>query len=177
MSQDKICSDSVTPPSVQESAQEAVEASTQEFAPSSDSSSGLSAGLEHALAKCHAQGMRISRQRRYILELLWSTHEHLTAKEIYDRLSHAGYEIGHTSVYQNLDALSSQEIIECVERADGRLYGSLSDPHSHVICLDTQQITDIQLELPPEFIRKVEQQTGMAIVSYRINFFGHRVDS
>jgi len=31
--------------------------------------------------------------------------------------------IGHTSVYQNLEALSSQGIIECIERSDGRCTG------------------------------------------------------
>lgn len=39
--------------------------------------------------------------------------------EIYDRLNQEGKEIGHTSVYQNLEALSSQGIIECIERCDG----------------------------------------------------------
>lgn len=131
-------------------------------------------GLDHALAKCHSQGMRISRQRRYILELLWKTREHLTAREIYDRLNREGYEIGHTSVYQNLEALSSQRIIECVDRANGRLYGSLSNSHSHVTCLDTDQILDVQVELPADLIEEIEQRTGVRIVDYRIDFFGHR---
>ncbi|MEM8604694.1 MAG: Fur family transcriptional regulator, partial [Cyanobacteria bacterium P01_H01_bin.121] len=96
--------------------------------------------LEDALERCQSLGMRLSRQRRYILELLWDAKEHLSAREIYDRLNRNGCDIGHTSVYQNLEALSEQGIIECVERSDGRLYGHTSDIHSHVNCLDTQQI-------------------------------------
>lgn len=92
--------------------------------------------------------MRLSRQRRFILELLWSQREHLSAKEIYDLLSQQGKDIGHTSVYQNLEALSSQGIIECVERHEGRLYGNFCEDHSHVNVLDTNQIMDIQVELP-----------------------------
>ena len=61
--------------------------------------------LEDALNKCQSLGMRLSRQRRFILELLWETGEHLSAREIYDRLNRQGKEIGHTSVYQNLEAL------------------------------------------------------------------------
>ncbi|HEY9886816.1 MAG TPA: Fur family transcriptional regulator, partial [Candidatus Obscuribacterales bacterium] len=99
--------------------------------------------LEDALQQCQALGMRLSRQRRYILELLWEAKEHLSAREIYDRLNRRGCEIGHTSVYQNLEALSEQNIIECVERSDGRLYGHISTTHSHVNCTDTQQIIDI----------------------------------
>jgi len=130
--------------------------------------------LEDALNRCQSLGMRLSRQRRFILELLWQAQEHLSAREIYDRLNHQGKEIGHTSVYQNLEALSSQGIIECIERADGRLYGNVSDSHSHVNCLDTNQILDIYVELPPDLIQQIEQQTGVKITEYRIDFYGYR---
>jgi Fur family transcriptional regulator, ferric uptake regulator len=43
--------------------------------------------LEDALNRCQAMGMRLSRQRRFILELLWQAQEHLSAREIYDRLN------------------------------------------------------------------------------------------
>ena len=121
--------------------------------------------LEDALERCQTQGMRVSRQRRYILELLWEANEHLSAREIYDRLNLEGKEIGHTSVYQNLEALSS---------GSGRLYGNISDSHSHVNCLDTNQILDVHLELPEEVLRYVEEKTGVKITDYSVNFYGYR---
>lgn len=130
--------------------------------------------LEDAFERCQSLGMRLSRQRRYILELLWEAKEHLSAREIYDRLNRNGCDVGHTSVYQNLEALSEQGIIECVERSDGRLYGHVNDAHSHVNCTDTHQIIDIHVELPEALIRRVEEQTGTKITEYRINFFGTR---
>lgn len=129
--------------------------------------------LENALERCQFLGMRVSRQRRFILELLWQAQEHLSAREIYDRLNHLGKEIGHTSVYQNLEALSQKGIIECVERCDGRLYGHISDSHSHINCLDTHQIIDVNVNLPPELITQIEQQTGVKITDYRIDFYGY----
>ncbi|WP_414527948.1 Fur family transcriptional regulator [Nodularia chucula] len=130
--------------------------------------------LEDALERCQLLGMRVSRQRRFILELLWQANEHLSAREIYDRLSQQGKDIGHTSVYQNLEALSTQGIIECIERCDGRLYGNISDSHSHVNCIDTNQLLDIHIELPEELICYVEQTTGVRITEYSINFYGYR---
>ena len=130
--------------------------------------------LEDAVDRCQNLGMRLSRQRRFILELLWQAKEHLSAREIYDRLNHQGKEIGHTSVYQNLEALSSQNIIECIERSDGRLYGNISDSHSHVNCLDTNQILDIEVELPADLLAQIETQTGVKITDYNINFYGYR---
>ncbi|MEC4984308.1 MAG: Fur family transcriptional regulator [Oscillatoria sp. PMC 1068.18] len=133
--------------------------------------------LEDALNRCQELGMRVSRQRRYILELLWEVQEHLSAREIYDRLNQRGKEIGHTSVYQNLEALSSQGIIESVERCDGRLYGNVSDSHSHVNCLDTNQIIDVYVELPAELLQEIEAKTKVKIVDYRIDFYGTRKES
>ena len=130
--------------------------------------------LEDAVERCQFLGMRVSRQRRFILELLWQAQEHLSAREIYDRLNQQGKGIGHTSVYQNLEALSRSGIIECVERSDGRLYGNFSDSHSHVNCLDTNQILDVEVELPESLLQEVEKQTGVKITEYSINFFGYR---
>jgi Fur family transcriptional regulator, ferric uptake regulator len=133
--------------------------------------------LDDALTKCQTLGMRLSRQRRFILELLWQAQEHLSARQIYDRLNQEGKDIGHTSVYQNLEALSQQGIIECVERSDGRLYGHVSDSHSHINCLDTNQILDIHVQLPEAFVAEIEQQMGIKIIDYRIDFYGHRRQS
>lgn len=130
--------------------------------------------FDDALERCQTLGMRLSRQRRFILELLWQAQEHLSAREIYDRLNRQGKDIGHTSVYQNLEALSSQGIIECIERSDGRLYGNISDSHSHVNCVDTNQILDVHVELPAAIIQQIEAQTGVKITDYHINFYGYR---
>ena len=130
--------------------------------------------LDDALEQCEVLGMRVSRQRRFILELLWQAKEHLTAREIYHRLNEQGKEIGHTSVYQNLEVLSSRGIIECIENSDGRLYGNVIYTHSHVKCLDTNQIIDVYVELPQELISLIEEQTGVKITEYSINFYGYR---
>lgn len=130
--------------------------------------------LNDAIERCQFLGMRLSRQRRFILELLWHEQEHLSAREIYNRLNRQGKDIGHTSVYQNLEALSDQGIIECIERSDGRLYGNISDIHSHVNCLDTNQILDIHIDLPEEILRLVEEKTGVRITEYHVNFYGYR---
>jgi Fur family ferric uptake transcriptional regulator len=130
--------------------------------------------LEDAIHRCQTLGMRVSRQRRYILALLWEAKEHLSARDIYDRLNQQGKEIGHTSVYQNLEALSQQGIIECLDRCDGRLYGHISDTHSHVNCLDTKQIIDVHLQLPDDLLKEIEAKTGVKITEYRIDFYGYK---
>lgn len=130
--------------------------------------------LQDALDRCQDLGMRVSRQRHFILELLWEKQEHLSARAIYNLLNQQGKEIGHTSVYQNLEALSAKGIIECLEKYDGRLYGNISDSHSHVNCLDSERIIDVKVELPDDLLTTIEAQTGVKITDYRINFYGYQ---
>jgi Fur family ferric uptake transcriptional regulator len=129
---------------------------------------------EECLAYCREQGMRLSPQRQSILKLLWSTNEHLPASAIYDRLRQQGEAIGHTSVYQNLDALAKSGIIERVERAEGCLYSHQTLSHSHVYCVDDGQLFDVVVELPAEIIASVEQRFGLKVVDYRIEFFARQ---
>jgi Fur family ferric uptake transcriptional regulator len=129
-------------------------------------------GLEAAIGRCRDLGMRLSRQRRMVLELLWDVKDHLSARDIFEKLNARGRNIGHTSVYQNLEALQSAGVIECLDRASGRLYGYRSDPHSHLTCLNTGSIQDLDVELPPDLLRQIEEHTGFSIESYTLHLSG-----
>lgn len=143
--------------------------------PTQASGSGLIAkGVQDAFERCRQLGMRLSRQRRMVLDLLWSEASHMSARDIFEKLNAKGRRIGHTSVYQNLEALQSAGVIECLDRANGRLYGYRSDPHSHLTCLDSGEIEDIDVELPAELLKQIEESTGFRIESYTLQLNGRR---
>ena len=128
--------------------------------------------LQDAFDRCRHLGMRLSRQRRMVLDLLWSEASHLSARDIFEKLNQQGRQIGHTSVYQNLEALQSAGVIECLDRANGRLYGYRSDPHSHLTCLETGAIEDLDVKLPDDVLREIERRTGFNIESYTLQLNG-----
>lgn len=130
---------------------------------------------DDALVYCCKRGMRLSKQRRLILKFLWATNEHLPASDIYDRLHQQGYQIGHTSVYQNLDVLSRAGVIERVERANGCLYSRLTQSRFHVHCLDDDRVFDVMVTLPADLIATIEAQVGFKVCDYHIEFFTHRL--
>jgi Fur family transcriptional regulator, ferric uptake regulator len=123
---------------------------------------------------CRQQGMRLSKQRQLILNLLWTTQQHLSVRDIYNHLLAQGETIGPASIYQNLDVLSRAGIIERMERAEGCLYSYQTLPHSHVHCLDNGQILDIMVELPPDLVATIEQQIGLRVMEYRIEFYARK---
>ncbi len=129
-------------------------------------------GADAAYLRCRELGMRLSRQRRMVLDLLWAEKAHLSARDIFEKLNALGRNIGHTSVYQNLEALQSAGVIECLDRASGRLYGYRSDPHSHLTCVESGAIQDLDVVLPPELIARIEALTGFTIESYTLHLSG-----
>ena len=133
---------------------------------------GATSGLDEAYRLCRQQGLRLSRQRRLVLEILWRSGEHLSARDIFDRLNADGRRIGHTSVYQNLESLHSNGVIECLEKAQGRLYGHRADPHSHLTCLESGAIEDLDVELPDALLKEIERRTGYRIESYTLQLNG-----
>lgn len=130
---------------------------------------------EDCLNYCRQQGMRLSKQRQLILNLLWTTQKHLSVRDIYRHLLAQGAEVGPTSIYQNLNVLSQAGVIERMERAEGCLYSYQTLPHSHVHCLDDGQVMDIMVELPPEITTAIERQTGLKVIDYRIDFYARKL--
>ena len=116
-----------------------------------------------ALARCRSLGMRLSPQRRAILELLYHSHDHLSAGSIYQQLSQAGQPIGYSSVYQNLEALAHRAFIEVQRGPQGNRYGWRPDPHHHFHCTHCDLILDIDLadplpvEVPSQFMGRVDR--------------------
>ena len=133
-----------------------------------------SSGVDEAYQRCRDLGMRLSKQRRLVLDLLWREKDHLSARDIFQKLNALGRTIGHTSVYQNLEALQSAGVIECLDRASGRLYGYRSDPHSHITCLDTGEIQDLDVVLPEALLQQIEALTGYSIESCTLHLTGRR---
>jgi Fur family ferric uptake transcriptional regulator len=109
-----------------------------------------------------------------VLDLLWAEKSHLSARDIFERLNGQGRNIGHTSVYQNLEALQSAGVIECLDRASGRLYGYRADPHSHLTCSDSGEILDLDVLLPDDLLQQIELRTGYVIESYTLHLCGRR---
>jgi Fur family ferric uptake transcriptional regulator len=130
--------------------------------------------VDAAYRRCRELGLRLSKQRRMVLQLLWAEKTHLSARDIFEKLNNLGRNIGHTSVYQNLESLQAAGVIECLDRASGRLYGYQADPHSHLTCVETGAIHDLDVSLPPVLLDQIERQTGFLIESYTLNLLGRR---
>ena len=88
--------------------------------------------------------MRLTNQRRIIMEQLQSVTSHPTADEIYGMVREKMPRISLGTVYRNLEVLSSLGLVRKLENAAGqkRFDGDMS-PHHHIRCDVCGRVGDI----------------------------------
>jgi Fur family zinc uptake transcriptional regulator len=71
--------------------------------------------LQDAEARCRAKGLRLTRIRHRVLEIIWRGHEPVKAYDILDELSRNGKKTAPPTVYRALDFLVGAGLVHRVE--------------------------------------------------------------
>ena len=115
-------------------------------------------------------GVRQSRQRDVVLEIVRSTMDHPTADWVYKRARRRLPRISLGTVYRNLKQLAGLGLIREIQASGnaGRFDGNIGR-HYHIRCLGCERLSDLPLSVS----RRLEEEAGRA-TSYRI--LGHEVE-
>lgn len=115
---------------------------------------------------------RNTRQRSVILDKLREVTSHPTADEIFSMTREMLPRISLGTVYRNLELLTRQGEIICLESggAQKRFDGNMM-PHHHVRCSECGKIADVEATLPLPDIGKV-QVKGFTLTNAEILFEG-----
>ena len=118
-------------------------------------------------------GLKITPQRRVILDLLAQDDSHPTADEIYQCVLSVMPEVSRTTVYNTLrELIALGELTEVRDLSEGGLrYDTDTGLHHHLYCLHCHTLVDIDhdfegLALPPE------DASGYQIVRHQVTFYG-----
>lgn len=111
----------------------------------------------------------MTKNARYILEIINSSDEHLTAEQIYLFLKEKNKKAVIATVYNNLSFLYKEGLIRKVS-VEG--YSDRYDKmiqHDHLVCRRCGKLTDIALE---DLTEKLQKQLGISMLSYdlKINY-------
>lgn len=106
---------------------------------------------QHLTEQLGATGLRLTRQRQQVYDVLLQKRDHPTAEEVFIRAKKAMPEISHATVYNCLDALVKSGLARqvTVERGATRFCPNMSE-HGHFHCSTCGTIYDVDLphELP-----------------------------
>ncbi len=115
---------------------------------------------------------RNSRQRKLILDIVASRHDHPTADQIYLDVRTQDSKISRGTVYRNLGILSENGEIANVKVPAADRYDSRLDRHYHMFCTGCKRVFDVPLEYQEQYDEQVEKETGYKISRHRLFFEG-----
>ena len=115
---------------------------------------------------------RNSRQRKLILDIVASRHDHPTADQIYLDVRTQDSQISRGTVHRNLGILSENGEIANVKVPAADRYDSRLDRHYHMFCTGCKRVFDVPLEYQEQYDEQVEKETGFKISRHRLFFEG-----
>jgi Fur family ferric uptake transcriptional regulator len=117
--------------------------------------------------------MRMTRQRRVILDELRKMHTHPTADELYQGVRRRIPSISLATVYRNLKLLASTGFITEMQTVGAqRRYEGNVDNHYHLMCVACGRVDDATVPPDHDLQEAVDRTTGYKILSHRIEFLG-----
>ena len=117
--------------------------------------------------------IRMTPQRKVILEQVRAAGRHATADEIFHLVRRRLPHISLGTVYRNLDVLNELGLVRKLGHAGAqRRYEGNMDPHYHTRCLSCDKVDDIPF-VPLKGIREAENLVGnFDVRGYELEFLG-----
>ncbi len=119
--------------------------------------------------------MNYSRQREVIFDTLARNAVHPTAEKLYEIIKKEQPEsnIGIATVYRNLKTLADTGKIKRINGLeDSEHFDHNTHNHYHLICEKCKRVFDIDSDIAPDILKKIEEKTDFRIISHDIVLHG-----
>ncbi len=115
-----------------------------------------------------ARGIRLTKQRRVLLQVMETARRHLDAGEIFERAQKIDSNITRVTVYRTIDLLKRHGLIDELDllhlRGDRHFYESHGPrDHIHVACLRCGKVREVESDLYEQLKQQITRDTGIEI--------------
>jgi Fur family ferric uptake transcriptional regulator len=124
-----------------------------------------------------ARGIRLTRQRRVVLQVMESAQRHLDAFEILERAQQIDKGITRVTVYRTLEMLKSHGLIDELDllhlRGHRHYYESHGPrDHIHVACVRCGRVREVESPLYEDLKAQISRDCGIEITVSRTEIGG-----
>ena len=116
--------------------------------------------------------LRLTAQRRAIIETVFGTSQHFTAEELLAWSRRRDKSVSRATVYRTLPLLTESGLVREMDFGKDQKY---YDPnyaehpgHSHIICQDCQKIVEFESDRLEQLENEITQGLGFAVKSHRL---------
>jgi Fur family ferric uptake transcriptional regulator len=124
------------------------------------------------------QGVRLTRQRQILLDVIDQSGQHLDAERLYQLAREKDPKINRVTVYRTLKLLKAGGLVDELDLmhhdGDQHYYETrLKQEHAHVICLRCGRIEEFFGDLLQQMREQIESHFGFKIVMARTEVGGY----
>ena len=117
--------------------------------------------------------IRMTQQRKKILEAMQSSHEHTTAESLYEHLKNDLPDLSLSTVYRSLKALADSGVISVSDLGNGMVYELVNEkPHHHLVCLNCHAVQPLDHALVRPLFDQIQAQ-GFQITTAHLCLYGY----
>lgn len=117
--------------------------------------------------------LRMTPQRRAILEVIQDSRDHPNAAEIFQRVKARLPHLSYGTVYNSVRALSERgDLLELTFGDGASRYDGRTDRHDHARCCTCGRLADVAAPLQPAVLDAAAAATGYQLVAYHTEFSG-----
>ena len=130
--------------------------------------------MSSLLNKCNKLGLKMTEQRKVIVQVLSDSKDHPDVELVYQRASEIDKNIGIATVYRTIRLFEENNIIEKHEFKDGRFrYEEVPDEHhDHLIDVRSGKVIEFQNDNIEELQKRVAKELGYKLVDHRLELYG-----
>jgi Fur family transcriptional regulator, peroxide stress response regulator len=116
--------------------------------------------------------VRMTPQRRVLLDELKGTHDHPSADLLYERVRKRLPRISLGTVYRNLDLLSEEGLIHKLQLGGQMRFDADLTHHCHVRCEQCGCVDDVDCQAPEHVEQAFIAPNGYRITGHRFEWVG-----
>jgi len=119
--------------------------------------------VENAKAECSKQGLRLTKIRLQVLEIIWASHNPIGAYDVLQKLQECGHKPAPPTAYRALDFLVSAHLIHRIESLNAYI-GCPSPDANHqcqfYICTECGHIAEVNNSNVADVLNEGAQALG-----------------
>lgn len=125
--------------------------------------------------KCIDAGLKMTGQRRVILEVLESADDHPSVETLYMRSKEKDNSISIATVYRTLNLLDQMNLVKKHDFNENhaRFEANLEN-HYHFIDVHTGEVVEFKDEKLSARLREIADSLGFELVDRRVELYGHK---
>jgi Fur family transcriptional regulator, ferric uptake regulator len=130
--------------------------------------------LEH---QCARAGLKITGQRKIILQVLEGSQDHPSVDDVYARAKAIDSSVSMATVYRTLSLLDEMDLVVKHEFKEGFARFEVNeDHHHHLIDLETGDVIEFQNERLEKLKEEIARDLGYDLVDHTLELYGRKIN-